>query len=144
MTAIRLLQDVRPTSQPQLWACYTDASGGKARQNLSRDEIASALASGTGTLWVDIDTRDANEVSILKDIFHFHPLAIEEAVNPQSRVKLEEFDSYLLLIVRTVPSARRRRTLTTSKRSTSPSSSARTIWSPFMAPIPTPSRPLRS
>ena len=102
MTAIRLLQDVRPTSQPQLWACYTDASGGKARQNLSRDEIASALASGTGTLWVDIDTRDATEVSILKDIFHFHPLAIEEVVNPQSRVKLEEFDSYLLLIVRTV------------------------------------------
>jgi len=51
---------------------------------------------------VDIDTRDANQVGLLKDIFHFHPLAIEEAVNPQARVKLEEFDQYLLLIVRTV------------------------------------------
>jgi len=33
---------------------------------------------------------------------HFHPLAIEEAVNPDSRVKLEEYDLYVLLIVRTV------------------------------------------
>jgi magnesium transporter len=102
MTAsIRLLQDVRPPSQPRLWACYSDNSG-KARRNLSPDDIQRFLASGTGTLWVDIDTRDANQVGLLKDIFHFHPLAIEEAVNPQARVKLEEFDQYLLLIVRTV------------------------------------------
>jgi len=72
------------------------------KQYLSPDEIARALASGEGTLWVDVDTRDAGQVSILKDIFDFHPLAIEEAVNPESRVKLEEFDSYVLLIVRTV------------------------------------------
>jgi magnesium transporter len=39
---------------------------------------------------------------MLGDIFHFHPLAIEEALNPESRVKLEEFDQYVLLIVRTV------------------------------------------
>ena len=55
-----------------------------------------------GTLWVDIDTRDESQVAILSDTFRFHPLAIEEAVNPQARVKLEEFDEYLLLIVRTV------------------------------------------
>ena len=65
-------------------------------------QIARALASGVGTLWVDVDTRDKTQEAILSDVFHFHPLAIEEALNPQSRVKLEEFDQYLLLIVRTV------------------------------------------
>jgi magnesium transporter len=60
------------------------------------------LASGTGTLWVDIDTRWAEQVDYLSSVFHFHPLAIEEAVNAKSRVKLEEYDKYLLLIVRTV------------------------------------------
>ncbi len=99
--ALRLLQDVRPSAEPRLWSCYGDPSGA-IRQNLSRDEIARALGSGVGTLWVDIDTRDDGQVAILKETFHFHPLAIEEAVNPQSRVKLEEFDRYLLLIVRTV------------------------------------------
>jgi len=72
------------------------------RQHLSRLEIERALASGEGTLWVDIDTRDSDKVAMLKDVFHFHPLAIEEAANSQSRVKLEEFDRYVLLIVRTV------------------------------------------
>jgi magnesium transporter len=72
------------------------------RQHLSGDEIARILDSGEGTLWVDIDTRDSDKVAKLKDVFHFHPLAIEEAVNPESRVKLEEFDRYVLLIVRTV------------------------------------------
>jgi magnesium transporter len=99
--ALRLLQDVRPTAEPRLWSCYADQSG-SIRQNLSRDEIVRAFRSGVGTLWVDVDTRDDGQVAILKDIFGFHPLAIEEAVNPQSRVKLEEFDLYMLLIVRTV------------------------------------------
>jgi magnesium transporter len=72
------------------------------RQNLSRQEIERSLASGKGTLWVDIDTRWPEQVEYLATVFHFHPLAIEEAVNPKSRVKLEEYDKYMLLIVRTV------------------------------------------
>jgi magnesium transporter len=72
------------------------------RQNLSRQEIERSLASGKGTLWVDIDTRWPEQVEYLEEVFHFHPLAIEEAVNPKSRVKLEEYDKYMLLIVRTV------------------------------------------
>jgi magnesium transporter len=99
--ALRPLQEVRPTREPELWTGYNDPKTG-IRNNLSREEIASILASGEGTLWVDIDTRDPDELSILSDVFHFHPLAIEEATNPQSRVKLEEYDKYLLLIVRTV------------------------------------------
>lgn len=98
---LKPIQDVRPTQEPHLWSCYSDP-GGKIRKNLTPDEIARAAASGVGTLWVDVDTRDAANVALLKDVFHFHPLAIEEAVNPQSRVKLEEFDRYVLLIVRTV------------------------------------------
>jgi len=99
--APRPLQQVRPSSEPELWTGYNDPNGG-IRNDISRDEIARIVASGDGTLWVDIDTRDPNDVSILSDVFHFHPLAIEEATNPQSRVKLEEYDQYLLLIVRTV------------------------------------------
>ncbi|MDQ6689533.1 MAG: hypothetical protein M3Z18_03405, partial [Gemmatimonadota bacterium] len=100
-TALKPLQDVRPTAEPQLWSCHTDASG-KIRQRISIEEISNALASGEGTLWVDIDTRSTQQVALLKDLFHFHPLAIEEAINPESRVKLEEFDRYVLLVVRTL------------------------------------------
>ena len=99
--ALRPLQYVRPSAEPRVWSCYNEPNG-QMRQHLSREEIARALATGEGTLWVDIDTRDSAKIAMLKDVFHFHPLAIEEAINPESRVKLEEFDRYVLLIVRTV------------------------------------------
>src|SRR6266480_963711 len=99
--ALKPLQHVRPSAEPRVWSCYNDPNG-RMRLDLSPDEIARTLATGEGMLWVDIDTRDSDKVSMLLDIFHFHPLAVEEAINPQSRVKLEEFDRYVLLIVRTV------------------------------------------
>ena len=99
--ALKPLQYVRPPAEPRVWSCYNDPNG-RIRLDLSREEIERALASGDGTLWVDIDTRDGEKVAMLRDVFHFHPLAIEEAVSPESRVKLEEFDQYVLLIVRTV------------------------------------------
>ena len=99
--ALKPLQYVRPSAEPRVWSCYNDPNG-RIRLDLSREEIERALASGDGTLWVDIDTRDGEKVAMLRDVFHFHPLAIEEAVSPESRVKLEEFDQYVLLIVRTV------------------------------------------
>ena len=82
------------------WGCYHGEEG--VRSNLSRDEIESALKSGTGTVWVDIDIRDPAAVAMLSDVFHFHPLAIEDSLNPQSRVKIEEYSNFLILIVRTI------------------------------------------
>ena len=99
--ALRPLQEVRPQAEPRIWSCYYDPRAG-IKQNLSVPEISAALASGVGTLWVDLDTRKTDQLSILKDIFKFHPLSIEDALNPKSRVKLEEFDRYIFLIVRTI------------------------------------------
>ncbi|HEX6574496.1 MAG TPA: magnesium/cobalt transporter CorA [Gemmatimonadaceae bacterium] len=82
------------------WACYHSA--GEVSADLTRDEIVRAAASGDGTLWVDIDVRDPQAVSLLSDVFHIHPLAIEDALNPQSRVKIEEYTHFLILIVRTI------------------------------------------
>lgn len=83
-----------------LWACCH--SDGEIRSGLTRPEIERALASGNGTVWVDIDIRDPEAVRLLSEVFHFHPLAIEDALNPQSRVKIEEYSHFLIFIVRTI------------------------------------------
>lgn len=84
-----------------VWNCYHDEKGG-GRSQLAIDEIRAAIESGTGTLWVDLDNRNPEEVALLTDVFRFHPLAVEDSLNPDSRVKVEEYDGYLILIVRTI------------------------------------------
>lgn len=101
ITPFKPVKRITPTGRTELWSCYYDPSG-VVSERLSRNEIANAFASGKGTLWVDIDTRIPEQVELLKGIFNFHPLAREDALNPESRVKLEEYDNYVLLIVRTV------------------------------------------
>ncbi len=83
------------------WSCHHDPAG-TTRTGLSVDEMREVVASASGTLWVDIDNRRPEEIALLDDLFHFHPLAIQDSLNPDSRVKIEEYSSFLILIVRTV------------------------------------------
>lgn len=83
------------------WSCYHDAAGISTKR-LNAEDLRRSLASGTGVLWVDIDLREPDEVALLSEVFHFHPLAIEDSLNPDSRVKIEEYDGYLILVVRTI------------------------------------------
>jgi magnesium transporter len=75
--------------------------GTESRQDLSVSELANALRAADGELWVHIDSSVPAQVELLRSVFHFHPLAIEDTLNPMSRVKLEEYEgSYLFAIVR--------------------------------------------
>lgn len=86
---------------PGVWSCLHQADD-TVKTDLSDEEIRAAVSSGEGTVWVDIDIRNPDAVALLSEIFHFHPLAIEDALNPQSRVKIEEYKGLLILIVRTI------------------------------------------
>jgi len=64
-------------------------------------EVPQLLAEG-GPLWVDIDSTVRSQHALLEKVFGFHPLAIEDTLNPASRVKLEEYPGYLYIIIRAV------------------------------------------
>jgi magnesium transporter len=81
-------------------ACL-DAEG-RPRPLRTVDEVRAALAAGTASLWVDVDIHDQAADLLLSELFDFHPVSIEEARSPETRVKVEEFDGYLFVIVRTV------------------------------------------
>ena len=90
-----------PAASSTPWSCYHGPDG-KARKGLSVEDIKRAADSRTGTLWVDVDSDDESQKALLSDVFHFHPLAIEDSLNPDSRVKIEEYAGFLILIVRTI------------------------------------------
>jgi magnesium transporter len=58
------------------------------------------LAPGSGTwVWVDLSAPTADEAKILSDVFHFHELAIEDAVAEIHHPKVESYGDYLYLIL---------------------------------------------
>lgn len=75
---------------------------GAFRRDLNPREIADIVRSSRGELWVDIDSTNRHQFALLEKVFNFHPLAIEDTLSPNSRVKLEEYEGYLFMIVRGV------------------------------------------
>jgi magnesium transporter len=69
---------------------------------VSPRELADIVRSGRGQLWVDIDSRNRHQHAVLEKVFGFHHLAIEDTLNPDSRVKLEEYNGFLFIIMRGV------------------------------------------
>src|SRR5690242_12563751 len=78
------------------------APDGQVRTGLTPAELVAAVQSNAGQLWVDIDSSDRHQLALLDKVFHFHPLAIEDVLNPNTRVKLEEYNGYLFTVVRGV------------------------------------------
>jgi magnesium transporter len=50
-------------------------------------------------VWVDLAAPGDDELKILSDVFHFHPLAVEDAVAEVHHPKIESYNGYLYLIL---------------------------------------------
>ena len=50
-------------------------------------------------VWVDLDRPTADEARILTDVFHFHELAVEDALGAAHHPKVESYGDYLYLIL---------------------------------------------
>jgi magnesium transporter len=72
---------------------------GALEQELAPARIRELVDQGEGELWVDIDSTDVHQHALLEKVFGFHPLSIEDTLSPGSRVKLEEYDRYLFVVV---------------------------------------------
>jgi len=68
-------------------------------------EIGECLARANGVTWVDIrdetppDVRDPHIVSLLRDTFHFHELAVDDALTETHVPKLDDWGEYLYIVL---------------------------------------------
>ena len=77
-------------------------SAGELRLDLPMTELRRLIATGEGETWVDIDATSRLQVAFLESIPAFHPLSIEDSLNPNSRVKVEEYTDYVIAVIRGV------------------------------------------
>ncbi|MGP0068184.1 MAG: magnesium/cobalt transporter CorA [Isosphaeraceae bacterium] len=80
---------------------YRD-SGGKLHLDWPRERMGEAIADQGGHLWVDFETSDEAGIreveQCLRDVFRFHHLAIEDAIEETHVPKVDDWGSYLYVV----------------------------------------------
>jgi magnesium transporter len=72
---------------------------GTLEHDLAPARLREVAQAGEGMLWVDVDSTDMHQHAMLEKLFGFHPLAVEDTLSPGSRVKLEEYDRYIFVVM---------------------------------------------
>jgi magnesium transporter len=57
------------------------------------------LPASGAVVWVDLVAPTPAEASVLRDVFHFHELAVEDALSESETPKIEAYEGYLYLIL---------------------------------------------
>jgi magnesium transporter len=79
------------------------APDGKLRTDLQPDEFAAALTDSHGLLWVDFSgTPPEEDAPILLNIFGFHPLAVDDALQESHVPKVDDWGQYLYIVLHAV------------------------------------------
>lgn len=96
-----------PTAGPHVPASYRvrviyrDGTG-SIQTDWPVERLAEAVADEKGVVWVDIDDRGASAVekveALLRDVFGFHPLAIEDALRETHVPRVDDWGSHLYIV----------------------------------------------
>jgi magnesium transporter len=74
-----------------------DRSGARTLE-LNREALDGLRAAAT-FFWLDLREAEPADVELIGEVFDFHPLAVEDAINFGQRPKLDEYDDYVFLVV---------------------------------------------
>jgi len=99
------LAPVPPRGEPLVRVVFRD-SAGAIHLDWPAGQVDRAIADAGGIVWVDIeDLESANNSHVeamLRDVFRFHPLAVEDALKDTHVPKVDDWGGYLYLVVDTL------------------------------------------
>src|SRR2546429_363469 len=64
----------------------------------TRERVTELLARGS-FFWLDLERPSEDDFEILRDVFGFHPLAVEDSEQFDQRAKLDDYDDFVFLVV---------------------------------------------
>ena len=73
--------------------------GPEGPSDMPAAELKSALAANVGLVWVDMTGPTDEDVQVMREVFNFHPLAIEDACKKKQRPKVDDYGDYLFIIL---------------------------------------------
>jgi magnesium transporter len=85
-------------TSPGASTCHVVHADQIGELHLTRESAERLLASGT-FFWIDVYRPTEQDFAVLRDVFKFHPLAIEDSEQFGQRAKLDDYDDYVFLVV---------------------------------------------
>jgi magnesium transporter len=79
-------------------SCHVIHHTGSRKIDFNHEAVEALLAEG-GFFWLDLDQPDAGDFDVLREVFKFHPLAIEDSENFGQRAKIDEYDDFDFLVL---------------------------------------------
>ena len=78
--------------------CRVIKDGAATEIHFNREEVEKLLA-GDSFFWLDLDRPDGDDFEILRDVFKFHRLAVEDSEHFDQRAKIEDYDDFTFLVL---------------------------------------------
>jgi magnesium transporter len=85
-------------TEPGESTCYVAHEEQIGELHLTRESAERLLASGS-FFWIDVYQPTSDDFAILRDVFRFHPLALEDSEHFGQRAKLDDYDDFVFLVV---------------------------------------------
>lgn len=92
--------DVSKLEKPKVSKMIYDANG-LVECDLSIDDLAKLKLDDTKQIWLNVHgVHDVVLIKQIGELFHLHPLVLEDILNTEQRPKIDEFDDYIFLETR--------------------------------------------
>jgi magnesium transporter len=101
MTTVAREPSARAAATPEQTGasiCYVVGARASDEVRFDRDTAQRLLAAGD-FFWLDLNRPTDDDFQILRDVFEFHPLAIEDSEQFSQRAKLDEYDDFVFVVV---------------------------------------------
>jgi magnesium transporter len=79
-------------------ACQVIYDRGSAEMPFDRATVEDLLDGG-GFFWLDLSRPTQEDFNILREVFKFHPLAVEDSEQFDQRAKIDAYDDFVLIVV---------------------------------------------
>ena len=87
-------------SEERLWKfLFTGKARQKVEEGFTAEQLPELLKDEQAVIWIDMAEPTKADEDVLLDVFHFHPLTVEDCRENRHYPKVEEFPGYLYLIV---------------------------------------------
>jgi magnesium transporter len=90
--------DASSTTTDTPTRCHVVQGGSAEETHFSREKVQELLAGGE-FFWIDVQRPNEDDFEILRDVFKFHPLAVEDSEHFGQRAKIDGYDDFAFIVV---------------------------------------------